>query len=263
MPNAPLFAIITVTYNNIAGLKRTAGSVNAQNLKDYEWIVIDGGSTDGSAEWLKESKTNWVSEPDRGIYDAMNKGIRKSSGEYLLFLNAGDTLAGKDVLQSLEQEIKNQRTSPDFIYGDSLELNKTGKHLHKPARTHKKNLSGMFTHHQAMLYRREALGDLRYSLRYDIAADYDFTLRFLKKTKNILYWPQPLCVFEAGGVSQQQALKGRAEQFEIRQTLGINPSANAAIFITQTAAWHFRRLFPFVYWALKRARGSSGNKSGG
>ena len=263
MPNDPLFTIITVIYNNIAGLKRTAESVHAQTLKDYEWIVIDGGSSDGSAEWLKSSKANWISEPDRGIYDAMNKGIGKSSNQYLLFLNAGDTLAEKDVLQSLSQEIKSQRTAPDFIYGDSLELDQSGKQLNKPARSYKKILSGMFTHHQAMLYRRAALGNLTYSQRYDIAADYDFTLRFLKKTKNILYWPHPICVFEAGGVSQQQALKGRAEQFEIRQNIGVNPNINAAIFITQTATWHFRKLFPFAYWAFKNVRGSSGNKSGG
>lgn len=263
MPNAPLFTIITVTYNNLAGLKRTAESIHAQNLKDYEWIVIDGGSSDGSAEWLKESNANWVSEPDRGIYDAMNKGIRKSSGQYLLFLNAGDTLANTDVLRSLAGEVQNQKAAPDFIYGDSLELDQSGKQLNKPARSYKKILSGMFTHHQAMLYRRAALGNLTYSQRYDIAADYDFTLRFLKKSKNILYWPHPVCVFEAGGVSQQQAFKGRAEQFEIRQNLGVSPNTNAAIFITQTAAWHLRKLFPFVYWALKNVRGSSGSKRHG
>ncbi len=251
MSGTPLFSIITVTCNNLAGLKRTSKSIEEQSVQNYEWIVIDGASDDGSVDWLTPSKADWVSEPDGGIYHAMNKGIKRCNGQYLLFLNAGDILAEKNVLENLAQEISNEPTSPDFVYGDSLEGRKNNKPTRKPARSHTNILSGMFTHHQAMLYKREALRNLRYSLLYDIASDYDFTARFLKQTKRVLYWPRPICVFEPGGVSQKKALQGRAEQFQIRKNLGTKDSVNAFIFIAQTITWNFRKLFPSLYWKTK------------
>lgn len=109
---------------------------------------------------------------------------------------------------------------------------------------------GMFTHHQAMVYGREALGDLRYDLRYRIAADYDLTCRFLHRNKGgkTLYWPHPLCLFEAGGVSQIRAAQGRAEQYRIRQALGMASfPVNAAIYGRQAASLVLRRLCPPLY----------------
>lgn len=94
-------SIITVNLNNRLGLEKTMHSVINQTSADYEWIVIDGGSTDGSKELLEKNNENisyWVSEPDNGIYNAMNKGIERSSGEYLLFLNSGDSLHSDNVI---------------------------------------------------------------------------------------------------------------------------------------------------------------------
>ncbi|MDR2910496.1 MAG: glycosyltransferase [Bacteroidales bacterium] len=88
-------SIITINLNNVAGLQKTIESVVKQTFTDYEYIVIDGGSTDGSADIIKQHAnkiTYWVSEPDKGIYNAMNKGIRVAKGEYCLFLNSGDWL---------------------------------------------------------------------------------------------------------------------------------------------------------------------------
>ncbi len=97
----PLISIITVNLNDLQGLKRTMKSVFEQTWQDYEFVVVDGGSTDGSKEFIKNNKTRldyWVSEPDKGIYNAMNKGIAMASGEYLLFLNSGDHLIDADIL---------------------------------------------------------------------------------------------------------------------------------------------------------------------
>lgn len=94
-------SIITINYNNLKGLQRTVESVVNQTLQDFEYIIIDGGSTDGSKKYIEgqsEQFDYWVSEPDKGIYNAMNKGIAKASGEYLLFLNSGDHLYGDKVL---------------------------------------------------------------------------------------------------------------------------------------------------------------------
>ncbi|NNC45273.1 MAG: glycosyltransferase [Winogradskyella sp.] len=108
-------SIITVNYNNAEGLKKTVDSVTAQTWKDFEYIIIDGSSTDGSTEVIKANKNiidRWVSEPDEGVYQAMNKGISMANGEYLLFLNSGDHFYKDDVLEKFHKELKEQ----DLIY---------------------------------------------------------------------------------------------------------------------------------------------------
>lgn len=110
-------SIITVNYNNLEGLKRTVESVVNQTWKEFEYIVIDGGSTDGSFEYLKEQSPSfsyWVSESDKGIYNAMNKGIKVANGEYLLFLNSGDHFSGEFVLEKNNAHLENE----DIIYFD-------------------------------------------------------------------------------------------------------------------------------------------------
>ena len=97
-------SIITVNLNNKDGLQKTINSIIFQTIKNFEWIVIDGGSTDGSKELIEANKnhiTYWVSEQDSGIYDAMNKGIKKAKGDYLLFINSGDYLCSNDTVERI------------------------------------------------------------------------------------------------------------------------------------------------------------------
>src|SRR5690606_1825584 len=98
--------LITVTKDNLFGLQVTAQSIQAQSEKDYEWIVIDGASTDGTQDYLQSAPAAWISETDRGIYDAMNKGIERATGRYVLFLNAGDMLSDPDILSTLARIIR-------------------------------------------------------------------------------------------------------------------------------------------------------------
>ena len=110
-------SIITVNYNDIEGLKRTFNSVFFQNYQEFEYIVIDGGSTDGSKDIIEQNsdKINyWISEPDSGVYQAMNKGILKATGEYLFFLNSGDTFKDEFSINRIIPELENE----DFIYFD-------------------------------------------------------------------------------------------------------------------------------------------------
>ncbi len=103
-------SIITINYNNKVGLEKTISSILSQTYKDFEWIVIDGGSTDGSKELIENNQTNisyWCSEPDNGIYHAMNKGIVKAKGEYLQFLNSGDVFYSDTVLDSVVPYLNN------------------------------------------------------------------------------------------------------------------------------------------------------------
>ena len=242
-----LFTIITITRDNIEGLKTTQESLHWQTCREFEWIIIDGASKDGTRKYLEGlNNAQWLSEPDNGIYDAMNKGIDMAQGDYMLFLNAGDTLAAVDTLERVKKAMV---TPPDFIYGDSIEDGN-----HKPAREHTGILAGMFTHHQAMFYNRQTLGKLRYDTNYRIAADYKFTLAFLKKSLVILYCPFPVCIFEPGGVSQTQVRYGRIEQFKIRRELescGIH--TNVAIYMGQASVLMFRRTMPTLYWRLKKS----------
>jgi glycosyltransferase involved in cell wall biosynthesis len=111
----PKISIITVNYNNLEGLKKTVESVKNQTYKEFEYIVIDGNSKDGSAEYIQNNKTlfdYWVSEPDSGVYQAMNKGIEKASGEYLLFLNSGDHFVDYKVLENYHHNVQDF----DLIY---------------------------------------------------------------------------------------------------------------------------------------------------
>ncbi len=241
----PLFSIVTITKGNLDGLKRTEGSLAAQSFRGFEWIVIDGDSGDGTKEYLRGLNAVSVSEPDRGIYDAMNKGIDRAGGAYLLFLNAGDTLADIDILATLTRAAAD---APDFIYGDALETNG----LYKKARSHEKIDWGMITHHQAMLYRRERIGALRYDPMLKIAADYGFTASFLRHAQSVHYIPCAICIFEDGGVSQQNRRLGRREQFMIRMTDGrISPIRNVLIYGVQSISATLRENFPAVYFRLR------------
>lgn len=259
------FSVVTVTKDNFPGLQRTHESLRAQMGADYEWIVIDGASTDGTVGYIgaailsaardqsvstkdspaspRNDKIIFVSESDGGIYDAMNKGLDRARGDYIIFMNAGDTFAAPDVLTKLAA------TDADFVYGDSLEDGK-----HKAARSHAGILYGMFTHHQAMVYRRGAIGALRYDTRYKIAADYKFTLEFMRRAVSVSYMPFPICVFEPGGISQRRVRSGRNEQFRIRHELrACGWIENAMIYLMQSAVMVLRRALPGLYWRIKRA----------
>lgn len=246
--NSPLFSIITVTLNNLTGLQKTYRSVQFQSSYNFEWLVMDGGSTDGTIDYLKEKKVTPAGISDSGIYDAMNKGIKHAKGTYLIFMNAGDIFASTETLQTLANTIEDHKL--DFIYGDALEI-LNGKEIYKKANWHELIINGMPTHHQSMIYKRKSLNNLRYDLRYKIAADYDFTFRFLKNAKNIEYVPAPLCLFESGGLSERNAFKGRLEQFKIRNKLKINIFKNIYILCGQTILYRLRRLSPHAYWRLK------------
>lgn len=126
----PLISIITINLNKARGLQQTIESVVRQSFTDYEYIIIDGGSTDGSLQIINEFAhkiTYWSSEPDKGIYNAMNKGIKKANGTYLLFLNSGDVLYNSDVLLSFSSP----GFTEDIVYGNCAFLTGTGYRIQK------------------------------------------------------------------------------------------------------------------------------------
>ena len=174
-------SIITVSLNNVVGLKRTVASVLQQTSRDFEYIVIDGGSTDGTLEFLQQNITTfsyWVSEPDEGIYDAMNKGIKVAQGKYLLFLNSGDTFYANNTLEQFEEELK---VPADLIYGN-LQIMRPDDGI-KFIHTYPEKLDFDFFKitslgHPATFIKRKLFhryGDYRTDL--SIVADWEFFLR--------------------------------------------------------------------------------------
>ncbi len=254
-----LFSIITITKNNLGGLEKTAESLREQSFQAFEWIVIDGASTDGTPAWAHENimAGQFHSAPDNGLYDAMNKGIEAAQGFYILFLNAGDRLADPGTLENIASYLQDVQETPDFIYGDALEDRTTPlPPAYKPARPYKKAARGMFTHHQAMLYRNDRLATLRYDQSFRIAADYKFTLAYLQQADTVLYCPFPLCLFEKDGLSQQQSAAGRREQYQIRKDMAlVSPAHNMLITGLQGLASAVKKIMPGIYWQLR----SSGN----
>ncbi len=256
----PTFTVVTITRNNIQGLTKTFDSIQKQEFTDFEWLVIDGDSTDKSTDFLKQQKNDksheflirYTSDTDDGIYDAMNKGVKYAYGHYIIFMNAGDQFANPSTLKSIATHTEKQ---PDFIYGDALETIKNRKKpIVKKAYKHEKLPWGMFTHHQAMIYNNHKLKELNihYSQLYTIASDYDFTARYLAKAEKVIYTPKPICIFEHGGVSQQNAHKGRREQFLIREKLDmVSITENVLIFVTQTLSWTLKKHAPWLYRILK------------
>jgi len=216
-----LFSIITICRNNLHELEKTYYSVKTQMCNNFEWIVIDGNSNDGTKEWLeKNSIAKWVSEPDKGIYDAMNKGIDNASGEYLIFMNSGDEFANKQVLEDSKNKIK-EKGRPHFVFGDSLDIDENGTVHYRKAKHFSKNWIGMITQHQAMFFYKPALGSQKYSLTYPLAGDYDFISKVLKKTNenDLLYLEFPVCKFDMGGINEIHRFKALKEDYRIRKEI--------------------------------------------
>jgi glycosyltransferase involved in cell wall biosynthesis len=197
-------SIITICLNDIEGLKKTVQSVVGQSFKDYEYIVVDGASNDGTVEFLKaqgKGITHIISEKDNGIYNAMNKGIKLAKGDYCLFLNSGDYLANGDVLMSVFL----QNRDNDILYGNMIIENDVGSRRHGKM---PKDLS--FIHmiqdtlwHPVSFIRRslfESYG--MYDETLKMVSDYDFFLKVICLHKvSTSYLNFPIAVFNLKGFS--------------------------------------------------------------
>ncbi|WP_162875467.1 glycosyltransferase family 2 protein [Sphingomonas crusticola] len=245
----PLFSIVTVTYKNLAGLKRTAESVLNQVHSDYEWLIIDGGSQDGTLQYLESIDNdfiNIVSEPDGGIFDAMQKGLNRSRGKYVIFMNAGDMFAGSEVLAKVRDAIGT--SEPDIVYGDAIEEG-VGSHYLKPARAPAANRYVLFTHHQAIFYRTARARAVGYDQSYRWSADWVFTIRMMVGA-TLLQVPIPICVFERGGVSQGDRHRRamNAELFRIYLSEHRHGWFKSCLFwLAKVGTNRARKVFPNLY----------------
>ena len=176
-------SIITINFNNLEGLKKTVKSVISQTYHDIEYIIIDGASTDGSADYVKENKeyfNYWVSEPDKGIYNAMNKGIDHATGDYLLFLNSGDYLVDENVIE----KFVSFDPVEDIVYGDQY-IDDNGSLItwyNSPEVLNTKNIFGPLPH-QSMFFRNHVFSKYgKYREDNRIVSDWEYYLRLFLLT---------------------------------------------------------------------------------
>jgi glycosyltransferase involved in cell wall biosynthesis len=186
----PLFSIITITFNAATTLPPTLRSVGEQTFTNYEYIVVDGASRDNTVALVEASQlpVRMVSEPDKGLYDAMNKGLKMATGEYLIFLNAGDSFHAPDTLQRVAEAIGNNR--PGVVYGETAIVDAERnflmmRRLRAPEKLSWRSFAnGMLVCHQAFIARRD-IAPL-YDLQYRYSADVDWCIRCMKQTDQLL-----------------------------------------------------------------------------
>ena len=214
-------SIITIAYNNLAGLRKTAESVLAQTQRDFEWIIVDGASTDGTQEYLPEIRLQWqgkqndlqiISEPDSGIYNAMNKGIRLAHGEYLLFLNSGDCLSSQRMLE----ELMLLDCRADILYGNCIQIWPNG---YTQSTNYPHNVTGLTLFegtlpHQASLIKRSLFYKIGlYSEDLFFGADWEFYLKALFYYNcSFCFIDKYVCLFDMTGISTNATLNQQMQE---------------------------------------------------
>ncbi|MCB8994777.1 MAG: glycosyltransferase [Bacteroidales bacterium] len=212
-------SVITVVYNAGKFLERTLISIQSQKFSELEYIVVDGGSKDNTLELIKNYQSiisKWISEPDDGLYSAMNKGLAMASGEYVLFLNAGDEFYNENVLEAV---FSSSQTESDVYYGETMIVDEKGREigmrrLKAPEKLNWKSLiDGMLVCHQSFIVKRNICGN--YNLQYKIAADYDWMLNCLKAAKEITNTHLIISRFLDGGINKHNIGIALRERFRI------------------------------------------------
>ncbi len=204
----PFLSIITINYNNREGLQKTMESVFNQTYMQYEYIVIDGGSSDGSIKIIEHFKSKlayWISEPDTGIFNAMNKGIAQAKGEYLLFLNSGDCLTSAT---ALDEFINHKNFQGDIIYGDYQF--ETGGKVYPEHLTPYYFMKSSLPHQSTMFHKRvfELMGG--YDESYKMVSDRAFYLKcFLSRKFTFKHISFALTLFDLNGLSNNAEYKNK------------------------------------------------------
>ncbi|MEN9699210.1 MAG: hypothetical protein RLZZ301_408 [Bacteroidota bacterium] len=225
-----MISILTVTYNSLHTLKDAYASLCEQTYTQWEWIVQDGGSSDGTLEWLEslsDARVNWVSEKDHGIYDALNKAMSRASGEWIGLLHADDFYPNAEVLS---QVVAAFNTAIDGVYGDlkyvqAADVTKVLRHWQSGTFSPTLLRKGWMPPHPTLFLRKEVYAHVGgFDTRYRIAADYDFILRvFQTPNLKIHYLPQVLMLMRQGGASSKLSnlVAKSKEDLQIMQANGL------------------------------------------
>lgn len=248
----PKLSIITITYQAEAYLERTLQSVFEQDCAaEIDYIVVDGASKDRTLEIIEANKkqiNQFISEKDKGIYDAMNKGMQLAKGDYILFLNAGDTFASATTLKNILKELAQ---NPDVLYGEAVFVNNEGVHLGLRSEVTPHRLPagltwedfrfGMLVCHQAFIAKR-SIAPL-FNLHYKLSSDIDWEIWVLKKSQTILKSKAPICHYLMGGASVQNLQRSWKERYEVLKShFGLLPNLfNHLVIIGRGLIFAFKK----------------------
>ena len=214
----PVLSVVTVVYNNVADIERTMLSVLNQTYQGMEYIVIDGASTDGTLQVIeryKDKLAKLISEKDKGIYDAMNKGIAAATGDYIIFMNSGDGFYSDDTVARVFASAEDA----DIYYGETEMMDEQGNNLGRRRHTAPYAFTwrdfkyGMSISHQAIYIKRSLVEP--YDPKYQLSADIDWILRAAKKAKSIVNVHAYVARYKMGGMSKQKHKQSLLERFDI------------------------------------------------
>lgn len=242
----PKISIITVVFNGIDLLPGTMQSVFEQTYSNIEYIVIDGNSNDGTQALIKEHAdkiTKWISEPDKGLYDAMNKGLRSATGDFIWFMNAGDRIAVPD---TVEKMLDDYTSEDDILYGEVMLVNDERKAIGTrseistqklPQQLNFKSLKyGMCVCHQGFLPRREIAPF--YALN-NLSADIEWVILCLKRAKKVRHTQLILAEYLVGGLSKKRHKEGLRGRYRLlKKYYGFWPNLFNHFFIILRAVQH-------------------------
>ncbi len=243
--HSPKLTVITVVYNNVRDIERTILSVINQTYPNIEYLIIDGASTDGTKAVIQryaDRITRWISEPDQGIYDAMNKGLTLASGDYVLFMNSGDEIYAATTVQ----EVFATAADADIYYGETEMYNERwesiGLRRHAiPEQFNWKSFRyGMNISHQAIYIRKAIVSP--YDLRYRLSADIDWIIRAAKRADKIVNTHRIVAKYLVGGMSKKRHWQSLSERFSIfSKHYGWLPNLFNHVVIAFNLAWYYLR----------------------
>mgnify|MGYP003571278116 CR=1 FL=1 len=210
MEKFPKISIVTVVFNDVLHIENTILSVLSQTYKNIEYIIIDGGSTDGTVSVIKkyeDSLAYWITEPDSGIYDGMNKGIHVATGKWILFRNCGDYFSSRSDVEKVFD--RDTYEGVDIIYGKMIKWDNWGYYIATPPLSIQKSpQKEMPVFHPSTFIRTSLQKSMPFDLRYKLAADHDFFYKCTLQHKKYQYVPYVLSIFDAseGASSNNQHL---------------------------------------------------------
>lgn len=218
-----LLTIVTINYNDAYGLECTINSIRDSLIKfnQVEYVVVDGGSNDESKSIIISNKdiiNYWVSEKDKGIYDAMNKGVSMSNGEYICFLNSGDTLCNSLPMKSILDLLVEKKY--DVVYGKHLTKTKDEIIQSKLGKLNSIKY-GMVFNHQASVVKKNLLIENPFNCKF-LSADYDLFLKLYYQGKSFLFFDENVCVFDANGISSKNKIRIYREWAKISLSHGFS-----------------------------------------
>jgi len=239
----PKLTVITIVYNNVRDIERTINSVLNQTYPKIEYIIIDGKSTDGTLaiiEKYRSKVSKIVSEPDKGIYDAMNKGLALATGDYVLFMNSGDEIFDEHTVQ----DIFDSAPGADIYYGETEMYNDAwqslGRRRHEaPEQFDWKSFKyGMSISHQAIYIKRSIIAP--YDLSYKYSSDIDWIIKAAKKASSIVNVHRYVAKYLVGGMSKKKHRESLKERFNIfTKYYGLIPNIINHIIIAVNLAFYF------------------------